>query len=84
MDENIFAKLLFSSMLEIYFDIKFWVCNCVCVCIFFFGFISNFGELPFGTACVADVQFKGRGVKHYFINFLWLLLACNSEIIIIE
>lgn len=35
MDENIFAKLLFSSMLEIYFDIKFWVSNCVCVCIFF-------------------------------------------------
>ena len=50
----------------------------------FFGFISNFGELPIGTVCVADVQFKGRGVKHYLINFLCLLLACNLEIIIIE
>lgn len=24
---------------------------------------SNFGELPVGAVCVADVQYKGRGME---------------------
>lgn len=43
----------------------------------------NFCELPIGTVCVADVQFKGRGMILYaiddnlFNSAIWLCSSCN-------
>lgn len=36
----------------------------------FFVLSRNFGELPVGSVCVADVQYKGRGVE--LIAVTWI------------
>lgn len=41
----------------------------------FLVFYSNFCELPVGSVCVADVQFKGRGIQqaHHDNHMLYLI-----------
>lgn len=46
-------------MISLY-DFKF---DFVSVAIEFFLLSRNFGELPVGSVCVADVQYKGRGME---------------------
>lgn len=54
-------------------DVNCAYLSCINLCCFLFEKSgSNFGELPCGSVCVADVQFKGRGIV-YFHN-----ACCNS------
>lgn len=36
----------------------------------------NFGELPIGSVCVADVQYKGRGLKRLLSSICCCFFVC--------
>lgn len=61
----------YSFLFTIYcysFSLLLFLCF-ILVC-YYFGFYRNFSDLPIGTVCVADVQFKGRGLVFFIIQFL--------------